>query len=115
MQINNRSIQDMHLFGNPSHIPIVIIERVTNAPRRANSVNSYLRHLDVIDSQGLPIGPGSASVNKQSDFSLHQNARALKIVVFVHGFQACFVLFSFSKIYTCHVVLILMSEVSLPQ
>lgn len=92
MQINNRSIQDMHLFGNPSQIPIVIIERVTNAPRRTTSANSYLRHQDVIDSQGLLIGPSSASVIKQSDVSLHQNARALKIVVFVHGFQASFVL-----------------------
>ncbi|KAG7944995.1 hypothetical protein I3843_15G130900 [Carya illinoinensis] len=87
MNINNRSIQDMHLFGNPSQIPIVIIERVTNAPRRTTSANSYLRHLDVIDSQGLLIGPSSASAIKQSDFSLHQNVRALKIVVFVHGFQ----------------------------
>lgn len=88
MQINNRSIQDMHIFGNPPNIPIVIVERVINAPRRSTSENSYLRHLDVIDSLGSLTGSSSAAVNKQSGPSRQQGGRVLKIVVFVHGFQA---------------------------
>lgn len=88
MQINNRSIQDMHIFGNPSNIPIVIVERVMNAPRRSTSENSYLRHLGMIDSLGSLTGPSSAAVNKQSGPSRQQGGRVLKIAVFVHGFQA---------------------------
>ncbi|KAE8125952.1 hypothetical protein FH972_020712 [Carpinus fangiana] len=87
MNINNRSIQDMHIFGNPSNIPIVIVERVMNAPRRTTSENSYLRHLGMIDSLGSLTGPSSAAVNKQSGPSRQQGGRVLKIVVFVHGFQ----------------------------
>ena len=94
MQINNRSIQDMQIFGNPSHIPIVIVERVMNARRRSSSQNSYLRHLDVIDSMGPLTGPSSAAANKKSGSGSLQNGRVLRIVVFVHGFQASFTLYS---------------------
>lgn len=87
MQINNRSVQDMHVFGDPSRIPIVIMERVLNAPRRTFSENSYFRHLDLVDSS-LLTGPGPESGKKQSGSSKQQTGRELKIVVFVHGFQA---------------------------
>nr|XP_011464776.1 PREDICTED: protein FAM135B-like isoform X1 [Fragaria vesca subsp. vesca] len=87
MKINNRSIQDLHIFGDPSSIPIVIVERVMNAPRRTTSENSYLRHLDVLNAPGLETGSGSESVNKQSGYSSSKRNRVLKIVVFVHGFQ----------------------------
>ncbi|XP_050377066.1 uncharacterized protein LOC126794399 isoform X2 [Argentina anserina] len=87
MKINNRSIQDLHIFGDPSSIPIVIVERVMNAPRRTTSENSYLRHLDVLSAPGLQSGSGSESVNKQSGYSSSKKSRVLKIVVFVHGFQ----------------------------
>ncbi|KAK7282940.1 hypothetical protein RIF29_12075 [Crotalaria pallida] len=73
MQINNRSIQDMYIFGDPLHVPIVIVERVMNTPRRDSNQNSYLRHMrtDTIGKQSAP----------------QSIARVLKIVVFVHGFQ----------------------------
>lgn len=88
----------MHIFGDPSHIPIVIVERVMNAPRRSTSENSYLRHLDVITSSGLLSGTGSETVEKLSGTNRAKNGRILKIVVFVHGFQASLVLFCFSLI-----------------
>lgn len=79
LQINNRSIQDMHIFGDPLHIPIVIVERVMNAPRRTISDNSYLRNLEFTSIQtGLKLD----SANEIS-----ASPRVLKIVVFVHGFQ----------------------------
>ncbi|KAK9930043.1 hypothetical protein M0R45_027102 [Rubus argutus] len=87
MKINNGSIQDLHIFGDPSSIPIVIVERVMNAPRRTTSENSYLRHFDLINAPGLLSGSGSESVNKQSGSSSSKKGRILKIVVFVHGFQ----------------------------
>ncbi|KAE8659207.1 Serine esterase family protein, putative isoform 4 [Hibiscus syriacus] len=50
MKINSRSIQDMQIFGDPSAIPIAIVERVMNAPRRSLSYNSYMNYLDAVDS-----------------------------------------------------------------
>lgn len=70
-----------------------------NAPRRTTSENSYLRHLDLINAPGLLSGSGSESVNKQSGSSSSKKGRILKIVVFVHGFQASFLLsYSFHEV-----------------
>lgn len=90
LQINNRFIQDLHMFGDPSRIPIVIVERVVNAPVRATSGNSYFSLLDQKDSNNVIAGVDSKSSNKLSG-ETRQNGRVLKIVVFVHGFQVCFV------------------------
>ncbi|GLT65210.1 hypothetical protein SLA2020_376540 [Shorea laevis] len=87
MKMNNRSIQDMYIFGDPLRIPIVIVERVMNAPRRTFSDNSYLRSLDMIDTASLLTGARYEAGKKQSSTSCPQNGRDLKIVVFVHGFQ----------------------------
>ncbi|KAH1253129.1 Protein FAM135B [Glycine max] len=89
MRINNRSVQDMQIFGDLLHTPIVIVEHVMNVPRRCPSANSLLRHIGSIDSDGLPIGLSSDTIGKK--FATQSNARVLKIVVFVHGFQACLV------------------------
>ncbi|XP_023537065.1 protein FAM135B-like isoform X1 [Cucurbita pepo subsp. pepo] len=87
MRINNRCIQDLHIFRDPSRIPIVIIERVMNAPRRSISENSYLRHFDMIDAIGKDSGPSSVAVDNLSGSMPERSGRILKIVVFVHGFQ----------------------------
>lgn len=86
MQINNQSIQDMQMFGDPLRIPIVIVERVTNAPRRTISENSYLRNVILADSHNFEATHNSDTANQES--APQSNARVLKIVVFVHGFQA---------------------------
>ncbi|KAK3425674.1 hypothetical protein EUGRSUZ_F02184 [Eucalyptus grandis] len=83
MRINSRSIQDMHIFGDPSRIPIVIVERVVNAPRRTVSVNSYFNHMNLKDYPGLS-GPSYDAAKKPST---QQSGRVLKAVIFVHGFQ----------------------------
>lgn len=82
----------MYIFGDPSRIPVLIVERVMNAPRRTTSENSYLRHLDVINTPGLLGEPGSEAVNKLTGINKPRNGRVLKIVVFVHGFQASLVI-----------------------
>ncbi|ESW09271.1 hypothetical protein PHAVU_009G113900 [Phaseolus vulgaris] len=78
MRINNRSIQDMQIFGDPLRTPIVVVEHVLNVPRRFPSENSLLSHIGSIDSDGFPFSLNTAPPS---------NARVLKIVVFVHGFQ----------------------------
>lgn len=80
LQINSRSIQDLHMFGDPSSVPVVIVERVINAPRRSSSSNSYL--------EGTPLTRISDQiVSNISKEDQQKNGRSLKIVVFVHGFQ----------------------------
>uniref|UniRef100_A0A2P2MUS2 Protein FAM135B isoform X3 n=1 Tax=Rhizophora mucronata TaxID=61149 RepID=A0A2P2MUS2_RHIMU len=83
MRINNRSIQDMCIFGDPLRIPIIIVERVMNAPRRTFSENSYFKNVDLIGSEFT----GSSAKNKLSVAAPVSNGRELKIAVFVHGFQ----------------------------
>lgn len=78
----------MHIFGDPSRIPIVIIERVANAPMRTTSGNSYFSHPDHKDTHSMLSDLGSKETNKIRD-TLPRSGRILKIVVFVHGFQAC--------------------------
>lgn len=87
MRINSRSIQDMHIFGDPSRIPIVIVERVVNAPLRSTSGNSYFIHREPKDANSLLVETHSKGTKKINGGSPCQNGRVLKIVVFVHGFQ----------------------------
>ncbi|KAL7202592.1 hypothetical protein ACSBR1_034122 [Camellia fascicularis] len=87
MRINNRSIQDLHIFGDPSGIPIIIVERVVNAPLRSTSGNSYFTHLNQKDTSSLSTDIGFKGKSKLSAASPRQNGRVLRIVVFVHGFQ----------------------------
>ncbi|KAG4147360.1 hypothetical protein ERO13_D05G217800v2 [Gossypium hirsutum] len=87
MKINNRSIQDMQIFGDPSAIPIVIVERVLNTPKRSLSYNSYMKNLDLKDSVPSRIDVSSEDGKKPSSATTAKKVRDLKIVVFVHGFQ----------------------------
>ncbi|GAU14295.1 hypothetical protein TSUD_308540 [Trifolium subterraneum] len=89
MRINNRSIQDMQIFGDPLRIPVVLVERVVNVPRRSISEISLTGHVGLVDSYSLTNGLGSDTLRKKS--APQRNVRVLKIVVFVHGFQACLV------------------------
>ncbi|KAL9682412.1 hypothetical protein QQ045_014210 [Rhodiola kirilowii] len=90
MRINNRSIQDLQIFGDPSRIPIVLVERVVNSPLRTTSGNSYFLNLNLKDVPSLHresvLKANNISNNSSSDNNLHKNL-VLKIVVFVHGFQ----------------------------
>ncbi|MBA0777165.1 hypothetical protein Gotri_005220, partial [Gossypium trilobum] len=79
MRMNNRSIQDMQIFGDPSGIPIVIIEHVMNTPQRTSSDNLYMRNLDIIDSITTSTVPSSEAVKKLSSASAAQSGRDLKI------------------------------------
>ncbi|GAB2219628.1 hypothetical protein Droror1_Dr00007265 [Drosera rotundifolia] len=84
MRINSHSIQDMQIFEDPSRVPIVIVDRVVNASRRAYSGNSYFCYHD---HEALPSLTELKATTKNSTVDKQQNGRILKIVVFVHGFQ----------------------------
>lgn len=79
----------MYIFGDPARIPIVIVERVVQAPLHMTSGNLYFSHPDQRENPGLHVKSSSEAVKKSTGPSSHQVGRVLKIVVFVHGFQVC--------------------------
>ncbi|KAL3528277.1 hypothetical protein ACH5RR_007599 [Cinchona calisaya] len=87
MRINSRSIQDMHIFGDPSRLPIMIVELAVNAPLHSTSRNSYFSRTDQKDKVSPLSEVGSKGMDKISGASPWQSDRVLKMVVFVHGFQ----------------------------
>ncbi|TKY59556.1 FAM135B protein [Spatholobus suberectus] len=84
MRINNRSLQDMYIFGDPLLVPIIIVEHLTNVYHSA-SVNSNFIPLE--DERRHILENGSRATNKLCGSSPQQNDHVLRIVVFVHGFQ----------------------------
>lgn len=83
VQINNRSIQDMHIFGDPSHVPVVLIEQhVMNVPLHGSAKNLSFNSLNQNDSTVMPKSRGDRAVPNSK-----KKGRLLKVVVFVHGFQ----------------------------
>lgn len=73
----------MYIFGEPSRVPVIFVERVINAPRRTASDKSYFNHLDL----NSLTGPASEPVKQFSGSSPQEKRRVLKVAVFVHGFQ----------------------------
>ncbi|KAH1051849.1 hypothetical protein GYH30_021649 [Glycine max] len=84
MRINNRSLQDMYIFGDPLRVPIIIVERLENMYRSA-SVKSYFLPLE--DKARHILENGSRAIIQLPRNSPQQNEHVLRVVVFVHGFQ----------------------------
>lgn len=87
MQINNRSLQDMYIYEDPLRVPIIIVERLENMYRYTN-VKSYFLPFEDEDKHILE--NGSKAVIKLPGNHPQQNEHVLRVVVFVHGFQASF-------------------------
>ncbi|AQK39473.1 Putative serine esterase family protein [Zea mays] len=86
MKINTQSVQDMHIYADPSHVPVVLIEQhVMVVPQHSSSKDLASNASEQKDTivlpklQGEPLVPKS-SVGKKS-------GRILRAVIFVHGFQ----------------------------
>ncbi|KAG5034419.1 hypothetical protein JHK87_009329 [Glycine soja] len=108
MRINNRSVQDMQIFGDLLHTPIVIVEHVMNVPRRCPSANSLLRHIGCIDSDGLPIGLSSDTIGKK--FATQSNARVLRIVVFDNSGPSDWSSVDIFAVWICHKIQMKVAE-----
>lgn len=93
MQINNRSIQDMQIFGDPSRIPVVIIEQhIMNVPLHCSSDNLLFSTSEENGSPAETAGSGEKNTPEPSAIG-KRGGRVLKVVVFVHGFQVSLILF----------------------
>ncbi|KAI4296291.1 hypothetical protein L6164_036259 [Bauhinia variegata] len=84
MRINNRSLQDMYIFGDPLRVPIIIVERMINI-HRSTSTNSYFIPFEGKAKYTLENRPRTK--HELSGSNLERNRNALRFVVFVHGFQ----------------------------
>ncbi|KAL8162677.1 hypothetical protein V2J09_014166 [Rumex salicifolius] len=83
--INSRSIQDMQIFADPSHVPIVIIEHVINTPNHSRTGDS---HLHIYDQNVSTTLLSELKVVGKFSAADHQSRSCiLRVVVFVHGFQ----------------------------
>ncbi|RAL47624.1 hypothetical protein DM860_011362 [Cuscuta australis] len=86
MRITSCSIQDMQIFGDLLRTPIVIVERYLILPFPSSSGNSYSSNPDPKQTDIKLSQVGSKPIKKIG--SLGRSGHVLKIVVFVHGFQA---------------------------
>lgn len=78
MKINGLYIQDMHIFRDPSRVPVVLVEQhVINFPNNSSQLSLDQNDATVIEEENLL--PKFSMGNKSS--------HVLHAVVFVHGFQ----------------------------
>ncbi|XP_078434063.1 uncharacterized protein LOC144705326 isoform X2 [Wolffia australiana] len=86
MKMNSRSIQDMYIFGDPSRVPVVHVERhVMDLRLHASSRASFS---GALEKNILPHTEIREKTHqKQPDGDAQTSSRTLKVVVFVHGFQ----------------------------
>ncbi|KAI4299033.1 hypothetical protein L6164_032528 [Bauhinia variegata] len=83
MRINNRSLQDMNIFGDPLRVPIIIVERISM--HCSTSMNTYFIPFEE-KAKGI-LENWARARNELSRSNLDQNRHVLRVVVFVHGFQ----------------------------
>ncbi|RYR17423.1 hypothetical protein Ahy_B03g062175 isoform C [Arachis hypogaea] len=75
MRINNRSLQDMYIFGDPLHIPIIIVERLTNI-YHSTSVSSDF--IPLKEEARHKLENGYRATNKSGN-SRRQNEHILRV------------------------------------
>ena len=89
LQINARSVQDMHIYANPSHVPVVLIEQhVMVVPQHGCNKDLWgnapdSNNITVTTNLQEDSSAGSPSGDKSS-------GHILRAVIFVHGFQVSF-------------------------
>ncbi|CAN6438819.1 unnamed protein product [Victoria cruziana] len=87
MKINNRSIQDMYIFGDPSRVPVIAVEqhKIRGLDKGVGNLSINNTELkDISDSHARPV---SKHVWKSVGTGRRRHGRQLSFVVFVHGFQ----------------------------
>ncbi|KAJ1686214.1 hypothetical protein LUZ63_017604 [Rhynchospora breviuscula] len=89
MKISSRSIQDMQIFGDPSHIPVVVIEQhVMNVPQHSSSVNNSPSSSDQSETSTIVLPQPKGENNMLTKTrNPKRTGRVLRAIVFVHGFQ----------------------------
>jgi hypothetical protein len=85
LQINTQSVQDMHIYADPSCIPVVRIEQhVMVVPQHCCSKDFFSDASDPVGTM-LPAQLQGKSLEKKA--SISKSGHILRAVIFVHGFQ----------------------------
>ncbi|CAL4985765.1 unnamed protein product [Urochloa decumbens] len=85
MKINTRSVQDMHIYADPSCIPVVRIEQhVMVVPQHCSS-NDFLT--DAPEPVGTILPPLQRGHSLEKKTTSFKGGHILRAVIFVHGFQ----------------------------
>uniref|UniRef100_A0A453K9C7 DUF676 domain-containing protein n=1 Tax=Aegilops tauschii subsp. strangulata TaxID=200361 RepID=A0A453K9C7_AEGTS len=86
MKINTRSVQDMHIYADPSRVPVVLIEQhVMVVPQHGSNKDLASSSSEQKDTIVLPKLQGESLVLK--NINGKKGGRVLRAVIFVHGFQ----------------------------
>ncbi|KAM0836784.1 hypothetical protein ACQ4PT_062065 [Festuca glaucescens] len=86
MKINTRSVQDMHIYADPSRVPVVLIEQhLMVVPQHGSSKDLVTNSSEQKDTIVLPKLQGESSALKITGGK--KGGRVLRAVIFVHGFQ----------------------------
>ncbi|CAM0874593.1 unnamed protein product [Alopecurus aequalis] len=86
MKINARSVQDMHIYANPSHVPVVLIEQhVMVVPQHGCNKDLWT---NAPDANNITVPPNLQEDSSAGSPSGGKNSgHILRAVIFVHGFQ----------------------------
>ncbi|KAE8783770.1 hypothetical protein D1007_42750 [Hordeum vulgare] len=86
MKINTRSVQDMHIYADPSRVPVVLIEQhVMVVPQHGSNKDFASSSSEQKDTIVLPKLQGEYLALK--NINAKKGGRVLRAVIFVHGFQ----------------------------
>jgi hypothetical protein len=86
VQINTESVQDMHIYTDPSCVPVVLIEQhVMVVPQHGSSKDLASDASEQKDTIVLPKPQGEPLALKLS--AGKKSGCILRAVIFVHGFQ----------------------------
>ena len=88
LQINTPSVQDMHIYADPSCIPVVRIEQhVMDIPQHCSSKDFLTNASEPVGTIVSPLLQGQSLEEKTCGF---KSGHILRAVIFVHGFQVSF-------------------------
>lgn len=86
MKINTRSVQDMHIYADPSRVPVVLIEQhVMVVPQHGSTKDLASSSSEQKDTIVLPKLQVESLALK--NINGKKGGRVLRAVIFVHGFQ----------------------------
>jgi len=89
MKINSHYLQDLQIFGNITQVPVIYVERLIVECQKVNIIKS-LGFSGALEQAGTSIVPKTARARlplKVAGNEPGRSGRALRVVVFVHGFQ----------------------------
>jgi len=88
LQINTPSVQDMHIYADPSCIPVVRIEQHVMVIPQHGSSKDFLT--DASEPAGTIVPPLVQGQSLEEKTCGDKSGRILRAVIFVHGFQVSF-------------------------